>query len=145
MGNLLSNALRFAPPGTAVTVAAGQRGAWAYAAVRDHGPGIPTDQQALVFDRFWRADANGQRRRDPRTGLGLAIVRQVVESHNGTVAVHSRPGSGATFVLWLPLATRTPGATDTATPTARPHRQRGHATGYRLTGRSPGRTNPDDQ
>ena len=108
VGNLLSNALRFAPPGTAVTVAAGQRGAWAYAAVRDHGPGIPTDQQALVFDRFWRADTNGQRRRDPRTGLGLAIVRQVVESHNGTVAVHSRPGSGATFVLWLPLAPEHP-------------------------------------
>jgi signal transduction histidine kinase len=55
-----------------------------------------------VFDRFWRGP-DGTRRRDRGTGLGLAIVRQVVESHGGTVAVHSAPGEGATFVLWLPM------------------------------------------
>ncbi len=114
--NLLSNALR-AGPGGVVTVAAGRRLGWAFVAVRDEGPGIDPDHHQLVFDRFWRGPEPPARpsdgRGDRRTGLGLAIVRQVLESHGGTVAVHSRRGAGATFVLWLPLrpehaATRTP-------------------------------------
>ncbi len=104
VGNLLSNALRFAPPASAITVATGQHNGWAFIAVRDHGPGIPAEAQARVFDRFWRGETRDDRRRDRRAGLGLAIVRQVVESHGGAVALHSRPGLGATFVLWLPLA-----------------------------------------
>ena len=125
--NLLSNALRHG--GGEVTVATGRRHGWAFVAVRDTGPGIDPDHQPLVFDRFWRAperadDArggrsgegqvgNGRGARTHRTGLGLAIVRQVVEAHGGSVALHSRAGAGATFVLWLPLcpeqaSTRTP-------------------------------------
>ncbi|MEJ3651405.1 HAMP domain-containing sensor histidine kinase [Actinomycetes bacterium KLBMP 9759] len=99
VGNVVSNALRFAPRGSAITVGSGQRGGWGWIAVRDRGPGIATDQQTRVFDRFWRG---GDRR--GRNGLGLAIVRQVVESHGGAVALHSTPGAGATFVLWIPLA-----------------------------------------
>jgi signal transduction histidine kinase len=104
--NLLSNALRVSPPGAEITIATGRRHGWAWLAVRDHGPGIATEHQERVFDRFWRGADTGERR-DRGTGLGLAIVRQVVESHGGTVAVHSVPGAGATFVLWLPL--RAPG------------------------------------
>lgn len=59
-----------------------------------------------MFDRFWRGP-DGNSRRDRGAGLGLAIVRQVVESHSGTVAVHSAAGAGATFVLWLPLRSTT--------------------------------------
>jgi signal transduction histidine kinase len=115
--NLLSNALRLTPPRRGVTVATGRRQGWAFVAVRDDGPGIDPEHQPLVFDRFWRGVEPADRRVGPRTdrraGLGLAIVRQVVEGHGGTAALHSRPGSGATFVLWLPLrpehaATRTP-------------------------------------
>jgi signal transduction histidine kinase len=115
--NLLSNAIRFAPPGTEITVGAGQLDGWLWLAVADHGPGIPSADQARVFDRFWRretaaAGPAGER----RTGLGLAIVRQIVESHGGRAAVHSREGDGATFVLWLPVAGSTtadaPSATD---------------------------------
>lgn len=100
--NLLSNAVRVSPPGAGIVIATGRHGGWAWLAVRDHGPGISPEHQERVFDRFWRGP-DGTRRRDRGTGLGLAIVRQVVESHGGTVALHSAPGAGATFVLWLPL------------------------------------------
>ncbi|GAA2870272.1 hypothetical protein GCM10010517_30440 [Streptosporangium fragile] len=99
VGNLLSNAVRLAPGGSEVTVAAGRTGGWIWVAVRDAGPGVPEDDHARVFDRFWRGDAS---RRDRHTGLGLAIVRQIVESHGGHVRLFSRLGEGSVFVLWLP-------------------------------------------
>jgi signal transduction histidine kinase len=98
VGNLLSNAVRLSPPGEAITVGAGRTDGWLWVAVADHGPGIDDNDQARVFDRFWRGtppDSAG------RTGLGLAIVRQIVESHGGRVAVFSRLGTGSTFVLWF--------------------------------------------
>lgn len=101
VGNILSNALRFAPQASTITVGSGYRNGWGWIAVRDHGPGIAVAQQARVFDRFWRGGPGGDRR--GRNGLGLAIVRQIVESHGGTVTLHSAAGKGATFVLWVPL------------------------------------------
>ncbi|MCT9078099.1 sensor histidine kinase [Streptomyces fulvoviolaceus] len=100
VGNLLSNAVRLSPPGTRITVAAGRTGGWLWTAVRDEGPGILDDDQARVFDRFWRAKP-GAGGRDRHAGLGLAIVRQIVESHGGQVRLFSRVGEGSTFVLWL--------------------------------------------
>jgi signal transduction histidine kinase len=103
VGNLLSNAVRLPPPGTDITVAGGRRDGWLWLAVADRGPGISADDQARVFDRFWRGPAAaGRDDRDRRTGLGLAIVRQIVESHGGQVALFSTEGDGATFVLWFP-------------------------------------------
>ncbi|WP_171117445.1 MULTISPECIES: ATP-binding protein [Streptomyces] len=101
VGNLLSNAVRLAPPGTRITVAAGRSDGWLWTAVRDEGPGILDDDQTRVFDRFWRARGNGGSR-DRHAGLGLAIVRQIVESHGGQVRLFSRVGEGSTFVLWFP-------------------------------------------
>ncbi|GAB3838606.1 hypothetical protein GCM10029963_04880 [Micromonospora andamanensis] len=72
---------------------------------------------AAVFDRFWRGETARGGSGDRRTGLGLAIVRQIVESHGGQVAVFSRPGTGSTFVLWLPAADRTG---DTRPPASAP-------------------------
>jgi signal transduction histidine kinase len=103
VGNLLSNAVRLSPPGTRITVAAGRTGSWLWTAVRDEGPGILDDDQARVFDRFWRAGAGGGGR-DRHAGLGLAIVRQIVESHGGQVRLFSRVGEGSTFVLWFPAS-----------------------------------------
>ncbi|MGP4088953.1 sensor histidine kinase [Streptomyces sp. KR55] len=103
VGNLLSNAVRLAPPGTRITVAAGSSDGWRWTAVQDQGPGILDDDQARVFDRFWRAKANGNGR-DRHAGLGLAIVRQIVESHGGQVRLFSRVGKGSTFVLWFPAS-----------------------------------------
>ncbi|MEU8202128.1 HAMP domain-containing sensor histidine kinase [Streptosporangium sp. NPDC049046] len=103
VGNLLSNAVRLAPGGSEVVVAAGRTGGrregWIWVAVRDAGPGVPEDDQARVFDRFWRGQTS---RRDRHSGLGLAIVRQIVESHGGHVRLFSRLGEGSVFVLWLP-------------------------------------------
>ena len=65
-------------------MANGRERGWAWAAVRDDGPGIPVDDQDRVFDRFWRGPQNPgspSRTGDRGTGLGLAIVRQIAESH----------------------------------------------------------------
>jgi signal transduction histidine kinase len=107
VGNLLSNAVRVAPAGSTVTVGAGRLDGWLWAAVKDTGPGIGLDEQARVFDRFWRRPNGEQaspRSRDRRTGLGLAIVRQIIEAHGGQVRLFSAVGEGSTFVLWLPAA-----------------------------------------
>ena len=98
--NLVSNALRVAPSGSAVHCRAGRAGGWLWLGVRDLGRGIAPDDQALVFRRAWRdgaptAEGEGQ-------GLGLALVRQIAEAHGGTVSVASIPGQGASFVVWLP-------------------------------------------
>ncbi|TMR94081.1 sensor histidine kinase [Nonomuraea basaltis] len=106
VANLLSNAVRLSPPGGTIRVGAGRSEGWLWAAVRDDGPGLGEADQARVFDRFWRGESS---RRDRHTGLGLAIVRQIVESHGGRVAVFSRLGEGATFVLWLPPRDGVPG------------------------------------
>jgi signal transduction histidine kinase len=100
--NLLDNALSFGPEDSQVRVGAGRNGDWIWIAVEDEGPGIPTNQQRRIFDRLWRADKSRSRGRGG-SGLGLAIVRQVAEAHNGDVRVFSKPGSGSTFVLWIPV------------------------------------------
>jgi signal transduction histidine kinase len=93
VGNLVSNAVRLAPEGSQVTLAAGRADAWTWLAVADQGPGIPADQHERIFERAWSAHGS--------SGLGLAIVRQIVEAHGGVVRLHSAPDSGSTFVLWL--------------------------------------------
>jgi signal transduction histidine kinase len=103
LANLLDNAVRVAPPGSSVRLASGEQDGWAWLAVADEGPGIALEHQASIFDRFWRPD-DGRTRPGGGSGLGLAIVRQIAEAHRGSVEVHSQPGAGATFVLWLPLA-----------------------------------------
>jgi two-component system sensor histidine kinase MprB len=92
--NLLDNAAKHAPDETVVDVVLRD----GELTVRDRGPGIPADERAHVFDRFYRgADARGR----PGSGLGLAIVRQVAETHGGSIAVEEAPGGGALFRLTL--------------------------------------------
>jgi signal transduction histidine kinase len=99
LANLVENALRLAPSGSVVQVSSGAEGAWAYLSVADTGPGIAPEHHESVFERFWRTDDGDER----RSGLGLTIVRQIADRHGGVVRLASRPGAGATFVIWLPL------------------------------------------
>ncbi len=109
VANLVANAVRLAPEGTAVRLAAGREGPWAWLAVDDAGPGIPAADHDRVFERFWRGDQQ-RARTEGRSGLGLAIVRQVALTHGGEVRLVDNARGGSTFTLWLPAVE--PAATD---------------------------------
>ena len=98
--NLVDNAVKFSPPGEAVSVVVepGPRGDTVRISVSDKGPGIPPQHLPKIFDRFFTTDAS----RDG-TGLGLSIVQSVAEAHGGRVTVESKPGEGATVVIELPV------------------------------------------
>ncbi len=100
VANLVSNAIRYAPSGTVVSLSVGREGHEAVVSVVDQGPGLLPEEQSKVFTRFWRADQSS-----PGVGLGLSIVQQIARRHGGVAEVTSAPGCGATFSLRLPLVT----------------------------------------
>jgi signal transduction histidine kinase len=102
LANIVANAIRYAPSGTPITVAAHREGDAIRIEVRDHGPGIPEPDRQRIFDKFFRGQtANGT----SGSGLGLAIARSLVTLHGGTLEYEENPGGGAAFVTSLPLAT----------------------------------------
>ena len=107
IANLVSNALAYSPAGSPIELfaslepTAGSPPAWAGLAVVDHGPGIPSDAAAHVFERFWRSDP-GRVRAQGGTGLGLSIVSAIADAHGGRVLLTETPGGGATFTVELP-------------------------------------------
>lgn len=111
--NLMTNAIRYTPDGSAIEVAVGTRGDHAVLRVIDHGPGVPTELAERIFERFFRAD-HSRSRLSGGTGLGLAIVAAIVAAHNGTARVIETPGGGATFEVWLPVRRALPGNSQTA-------------------------------
>lgn len=99
MINILDNALKFTPPGGRVIVRACEaEGAALCIEVEDSGSGIPAEELPHIFDRFWHADRESQRR---GTGLGLAIAKQIAEAHQGRIEVSSAVGRGTTFRVVL--------------------------------------------
>ncbi|HEY0068634.1 MAG TPA: HAMP domain-containing sensor histidine kinase, partial [Chloroflexia bacterium] len=102
--NLVSNANKYSPPATRITVGATPRDGQVRIFVRDEGPGIPRAEQARVFDKFYtgRTSETPHDGRVESIGLGLAIARSIVELHGGTMGIASRPGSGSTFYFTLP-------------------------------------------
>jgi signal transduction histidine kinase/sensor domain CHASE-containing protein len=103
LGNLLSNAAKFSPPGGVVQLGARASGATVELWVQDHGPGIPAAFLPRLFEKFSQADASDTRRRGG-TGLGLAISRELVQRMGGSIGVDSQQGSGSRFWVRLPLA-----------------------------------------
>jgi signal transduction histidine kinase len=101
VSNLIDNAVKYSPAGDVVSVRAHARNGSVLIEVYDNGPGIPVEQQRLIFEKFGRADVHGGSK--PGTGLGLFIARSIAEAHGGTLEVRSRPDAGSTFVLSLPL------------------------------------------
>jgi signal transduction histidine kinase len=100
LANLIDNAVKYSAAGDEVEVVVRPENGAVRISVSDHGPGIPQDQQGLIFEKFGRADVPGAK---PGTGLGLFIARSIAEAHGGTLEVSSRPAAGATFTLTLPL------------------------------------------
>jgi len=104
ISNLLSNACKFTPPEGRITIGIRQlRTGELRIEVSDTGPGIPPEEQALVFERFRQADGS-QRRKYGGTGLGLAIVREILQSHGSVIRLESRVGEGSRFWFELPGA-----------------------------------------
>lgn len=105
-GNLLANALRYAPHDGAaqpeVRLSAAGDSDEVRFTIADNGPGLSEDAQAHVFDRFWRGDRS-RNRAQGGSGLGLAISRAIVESHGGRIWVESHTGKGTAFHIALPV------------------------------------------
>ena len=126
--NLLANAVAYSPAGTRIALAARARAGFAEIAVTDSGIGIPRQDRARVFERFYRVDQS-RASSTGGTGLGLAIVKHVASNHGGSVSVWSEEGLGSTFTLRIPLAEE-PGTASDDAPTAdgaQPVAQRGRA------------------
>lgn len=100
--NLISNAVKFSPQGSAVRVTAEKRGAEILLAVIDRGRGIPAEQMEHVFDRFRQVDSSDAREKGG-TGLGLAICRSIVHQHGGRIWAAGEVGVGSTFFFTLPV------------------------------------------
>jgi two-component system sensor histidine kinase BaeS len=101
IGNLVDNAIKYTPPGHAVTISAGQENGRAWVSVADDGPGIPQEEQAQIFSPFYRG-GQGRRIKDGM-GLGLSIAHDLAAAHGGQITLVSAPGQGSRFTLWLPL------------------------------------------
>ena len=101
VSNLLSNACKYSPQGAPVEVTAEMVGDRLRIDVRDHGPGIPADFKAKLFDKFTQADSSSTRKLGG-TGLGLAIVKRIVELHGGEVQYTTAESAGTTFHVYLP-------------------------------------------
>jgi len=100
--NLGENAVKFSRPGERIAISLARDGGHAVLTVADSGVGILEEDLPHIFDRFYRSrDAV---HRTDGAGLGLAITRRIVEAHAGRIAVESRPGAGARFIVHLPLA-----------------------------------------
>ncbi len=96
ISNLVVNGFDHSPEGTALTVSCRKKEGWAEITVKDCGPGIAPELQAVIFDRFRTGRKDG-------TGLGLALCRAIAEAHGGDIRVKSTPGRGACFIVNLPL------------------------------------------
>jgi two-component system phosphate regulon sensor histidine kinase PhoR len=104
--NLIENAVRYAPEGSRITLAADRRGKEIALSVADEGPGIPESELSRVFERFYRVDKARSRSGSDSagTGLGLAIVKHLVELHGGRVIAANAREGGAVFTIFLPAA-----------------------------------------
>ena len=100
MLNLMTNAVKFTPPGGRISITAREEGLSLTVAVNDNGIGIPKKEQSRLFQPYSRIMSD--RQKQPGLGLGLALAKQVVELHGGKIWVDSDTGCGSTFYFTLP-------------------------------------------
>lgn len=106
--NLVENAIKYTPKGKAVNLHAHASSESIFFEIQDSGIGISKDDQAHLFEKFFRSSMR-EARTQQGTGLGLAIVRSIAENHGGRVWVESQPGQGSAFHLQVPLTQPKPG------------------------------------
>jgi signal transduction histidine kinase len=116
LSNLVDNAIKYSPVGSEVRIWAAREEIgestpvpWVRVAVTDHGEGIAPEEQAKVFDEFYRCRNLSRDQEAKGSGLGLAIVRRLMELIGGRVELSSELGKGSTFSLWLPVSQRVGG------------------------------------
>ena len=104
---LLDNAFAYSSPGTTIALTVSRQEAenrpWLTVQVQDNGPGIALEDQAHVFDRFFRGHP-AEQGNIVGTGLGLCIAQQITQAHHGRITMESEPGKSTTFTVWLPLS-----------------------------------------
>ena len=98
--NLLGNAIKFSPSGSEIFVSVEDSGDMLIFAISDNGPGISKEEQAFIFNKYYRA--KDMRERMDGMGLGLSITKHLIEAHGGTIWVSSDEGKGSTFRFSLP-------------------------------------------
>jgi heavy metal sensor kinase len=101
ISNLVDNAVKYTPAGGRVTLSLEQRDGWARVGIEDTGIGIPLEEQARIFDRFYRSQ-EALSMGEGGYGLGLCIARSIVETHGGRIELESGPGRGSRFTILLP-------------------------------------------
>jgi two-component system, sensor histidine kinase and response regulator len=101
--NLISNAIKFAPYGSHIYLILKQYGNKIKFSVRDEGPGIPKEEQHLLFSEFHRLSIRPTAG-ETSTGLGLAITKKIMEAHGGSIEFESSEGAGSTFCLVFPMS-----------------------------------------
>ncbi len=102
LNNLLSNAIKFSCEGEGVTVSANRRDDWVQISVADHGPGIPEEFQACLFEQFTQVDSTATRSAGG-SGLGLSIVKGLMNGMQGKISLNTQLGEGTTFYIELPV------------------------------------------
>ncbi|RUO97574.1 ATP-binding protein [Hyphomicrobium sp.] len=103
VSNVISNAIKFTPPGGRIDVSGWNENQKVIVRISDTGIGIPAEQLPHIFDRFYQVDGSATRRHQG-LGLGLALVRELITRHGGDVSATSDTGHGTTFILRLPHA-----------------------------------------
>jgi two-component system sensor histidine kinase KdpD len=98
--NLLENAAKYTPAGTAIDIAAQVLGDQVVLSVDDHGPGLPRGREAAIFEKFERGERESS---TTGVGLGLAICGAIMQAHDGSIEAQTRPEGGARFTLHLPV------------------------------------------
>ncbi|ETT56532.1 HAMP domain-containing sensor histidine kinase [Paenibacillus sp. FSL P4-0338] len=104
--NLLHNSIKFTPQGGRITVIVRSMGEWVEVEVRDSGIGMTEEELERIFERFYKADKSRSVSSGSGSGLGLPLVKKIVELHEGSVHVTSRPGEGTAFIVRLPQQSR---------------------------------------
>jgi hypothetical protein len=103
--NLIENALKYSPPGSAIQLAFNSEGDQVVFHIRDQGPGVPLADREQIFERFKRGSTSGS---TSGHGIGLAVVKALMDRMGGRVLVADAPGGGADFQLWFPAVPSSP-------------------------------------